>query len=358
MMTENSGHRRYNVVLTVLLTLFMLSFMAGCAKREAHDFYEQGAKAMAEADYDSAVEFFKQAVDTGEFLAEDYRGLGLAHMCQSNYADACVALERARLYSDSQSADFVRDVDLYLAFCRMHHAETDKAMEIYTSMLKQAEDAEVYFLRGRVSMAQGDEEAAAADFDKAVSLSKDYSLYISIYQIYHDKHKDADGAAYLKAGLEAAEQAEDAYTGRALVYYYLQNYNEAKNQLLAGLAKDPTDKEALLLLGRVYLAMDAVADARSMFTSHLQDEAVASAAYNGLALCEIADGNYTAALAYIQKGLSLDDAETRRALLFNEIVANEYLHNWDTAREKCAYYMTLYPADENGLRENEFLSSR
>lgn len=342
----------------LVLAAVMLCLSAGCARREAHDYYVAGAEAMAQGDFETAGSLFQKTVETGEFLPDAYRGLGLSYMCRNNYADACVALERARLYGESKDAAFVRDTALYLAYCRACHNETDKALDIYTSMLTQEEDAEVYFLRGRLLFKSGDEEGAAADFDKAASLSHDDSLFISIYQLYHERQKDADGAAYLRQGLAMAEQDADAYIGRALVYYYLQNYREAKAQLTAGLEKNPSDREALLLLGKVYLAMDDVTDARAMFTAHLKDDDLMAAAYDGLALCDMAEGSYQTALAYIQKGLSLNDETTRRSLLFNEIVAYEYLNDWETARARAASYIAAYPADENGLRENEFLSTR
>ena len=361
--------------------------LTGCARADAKELFEGGAAALEDGRYEDARVVFDEVIGKREFEAEAYRGIGLTYLSEVNYADACIAFERALLYADDKDADFIRDVNLYLAYCRSHHAQSDKALEIYDSMLKKGADPEVYFLRGKLFMEEGDEAAARADFDRAVSLSSDYDLYISIYQLYNARKKDADGADFLEMALEIAEQADDAYYNRGLVYYYLQNYNEARSQLAEALAADPEDTDALLLMGRVYLAMDDVADARALFKEHAgsgdgssssddsdlieaetvgeepdepsaEPSPVEAAAYNGLALCDMAEGLYESALNNVQKGLELAEGGTRQALLFNEIVIYENTQDWENARRKAAAYVSRYPSDEAGLRENEFLASR
>ena len=343
--------------ITALIAAALL--VTGCARADAKELFESGAAALEEGRYEDAREAFDEVIDKREFEAEAYRGIGLTYLSTVDYADACIAFERALLYSDDKDADFLRDVNLYLAYCRSRHAQSDKALEIYDSMLKRGADPEVYFLRGKLFMEEGDEEAARQDFDRAVALSSDYDLYISIYQLYNARKKDADGADFLEMALEIAEQADDAYYSRGLVYYYLQNYNEARDQLSEALAADPEDTDALLLMGRVYLAMDDVADARALFKEHAGEaSSVAAAAYNGLALCDMAEGIYESALNNVEKGLELAEGGTRQALLFNEIVIYENQQDWSTARKKAAAYVSRYPSDEAGLRENEFLASR
>ena len=349
---------------TLIVLALCLVLAAGCARTDAKALYESGAEALEDGRYEEAQSFFEQVIEKREFEAEAYRGLGLSYLWRADFADACIAFERTLLYCDDKDADFIRDVNLYLAYCRSHHAESGKAMEIYTSMLKKAADPEVLFLRGRLLMDQGDEAAARADFDKAVSLSSDYDLYISIYQIYNARKKDADGVDFLEKALEIAEQTDDAYYNRGLVYYYLQNYGEARSQLLEALKADPDDPDALLLLGRVYLAMNDVADARSLFRSHVGEDRpdgpdpVIAAAYNGLALCDMAEKNYDSAMENVRLGLEAADEGSQQALLFNELVVYEYQQDWPAARRCAAAYVSRYPSDEAGIRESEFLMSR
>ncbi|MBQ0058912.1 MAG: tetratricopeptide repeat protein [Lachnospiraceae bacterium] len=342
----------------LLLALILVLVLSGCRRRDGHDLFEAGAEAMEAGKYEEAQDYFSQAVENGMYLAEAYRGLGLSYMSQAKYADACIAFERSLLNADAKDAAFVRDVNLYLAHCRTLYSEEDKALEIYSSMLAKEPDGELYFLRGKTYSDMGEDEKAAADFNAAVAISDDFKLYINIYQIYNAQHKDADGADYLEMALEKAESKSDAYYEKGLVYYYLQNYNEARNQLLQAVNKNSGDQEAMLLLGRVYLAQQDAASARAMFQEHLGDDKLKAAAFNGLALCDMSEGSYDTALAYVERGLQINDLKSRQALLYNEVIIYEYKSEWKTAASKAAAYVTQYPSDVNMLRENVFLNSR
>ena len=213
-------------------------------------------------------------------------------------------------------------------------------------------------LRGRLNMELGNEAAAASDFDKAATLSGDYDLYINIYQAYASHGKRADGSDYLERALKIVNTSQADYYNKGLVNYYLQNYDDAKSYLIQALDEDPEDSGSILLLGRVYLALNDVADARAMFNEYVDDPSTAPAAYNGLALCDMEDDDYEKALANVEKGLEYGNSTANRGLLFNEIIIYEHRRDWAMAKAKSAAYIAMYPADEAGLRENEFLSTR
>ena len=104
--------------------------------------------------------------------------------------------------------------------------------------------------------------------------------------------------------------------------------------------------------------MDDSGSAASLYREYLSAGDKDARAYNGLAICDIYNGNYDSALENISKGLDENDEEERRSLLYNEIVAYEYKKDFVTAKSKITAYLELYPDDAEALRENEFLSTR
>ena len=174
----------------------------------------------------------------------------------------------------------------------------------------------------------------------------------------HRLGKRADGSDYLERALKIVNTSQADYYNKGLVNYYLQNYDDAKSYLIQALDEDPEDSGSILLLGRVYLALNDVADARAMFNEYVDDPSTAPAAYNGLALCDMEDDDYEKALANVEKGLEYGNSTANRGLLFNEIIIYEHRRDWAMAKAKSAAYIAMYPADEAGLRENEFLSTR
>ena len=246
----------------------------------------------------------------------------------------------------------------YLAYCRERQGQTDKAMELYNGLIMKEPDAETLFLRGRLNLRKERDRAAEQDFDQAVSIDPSYELYINIYELYADVDKSGDGARYLEEALLEASRNTTDYYSQGLVNYYLQNYDEAREKLIAALNAAPDDARAVFLLGKIDLSSGDIANARAVFGAGLDNESTSAAAHNGLALCDLEEGQYESALEHVQKGLESGDSYSEQGLRYNEIVICEHLHDWTAATRKVAEYVTRYPSDEAGLREYEYLSSR
>ena len=355
--TKKRFYGGFRAVLLAGLVGAALS-LAACGSPEARELYGQAAKSLTDGDYAAAETQFGEVIAAGEYVSESYRGLGLAQMYLQNYAEACINLEKSLLYMEGEDEAFERDVNLYLAYCRERHGENDKAMEIYSELLAKEEDPDVYFLRGKLYVEEENAAAAAADFDRASEISSDYDLFINIYEVYAGHGKNYDGSAYLEKALQVVNSSETDYYNKGLVYYYLQEYENAKDNLIQAMNENPEDGKAILLLGRVYLSMNDLADARAMFNEHIVNNTNVAAAYDGLAMCDIAEENYESALANVQAGLANGNLEANKGLRFNEIIVYEHLKDWETAKRKAAEYVLMYPLDEAGMRENQFLSTR
>lgn len=309
-------------------------------------------------DYEKAEEGFSGLTDRGRYVSEAWRGMGIAELLSGNETDAALSFEKALYYVDGQDESYQRDVSLYLAHCRERQGQNDRAMEIYNNLILKDPDAETLFLRGRLSLLEDDGTQAAADFDQAVSMNPSYELYINIYEVYADRDKSADGSRYLEKALDAAEENAADHYSLGLVHYYLQDYSDARDELAKALQVNPNDGQAVFLLGKIYLETGNTADARAVYRDYTDNAETAAGAYNGLALCDIADGEYEDALSDIESGLACQDEDAAQGLLYNQIVANEKLYNWSEARTLAARYIVQYPSDEAGLREYEFLSTR
>lgn len=347
---------RRSRICVLLCVLGMSLMLTGCARTDARKAYRKGCTALTEGKAQDAQDKFDAAIAAGYYLADAYRGRGISLMLLGQYPDACIAFERSLLNADKKSAAFARDVKLYLAYCRENNGQEDKALKIYGEILGKSRDREVLYLRGKSYLSSGEFKKAEHDFDEAVSGSTDFELYVNVYQCYAALDKSADGSKYLEEALKIDDDSKSAAYHKGLIEYYLKNYEDARDVLIKAINADSTDKNSMLLLGQVYLAMNDVADARAVYDSFTGNEETAAAAYNGMALCDISEGSYESALKNIEKGLNYEDAEARQGLLFNQIVVYENEHDWDKARAAAAAYAVEYPTDEAGQRENKFLN--
>ena len=333
-------------------------FFSGCGDTAPKEANDRAADLLAEGKYVAATKAYQENIENGYFPAEAYRGIGLAQMAEGEYADACISLERSLLAVDKQSPEFVRDVRLYLAWCRWMHGERDRAIEIYSEMLLTDPEPEVLFLRGRLYMEKGMEEEAARDFARAAAETDDIRIFINIYRVYADYEMNADGSSYLEKALDFAGDAPENALDRALVKFYLQNYTDARTEVFTALEADPENVEAKFLLGRIYLALGDTPNARATYREYVGNLPVAARAYAGLLACDLMEKNTDEARKDLTAAMELPGAEKNRDLRFYEILLYEYRHDWVTARRKAAAFVLDFPTDEEGLRENAFLASR
>ena len=338
------------VALSLLLT--------GCAVRAAGGEQTQlGMEALEKDDFNSALNYFQAAEAAREDPVVLYRAKGIALMGLGRYQESAEAFQTALDNADERMPKTVRDIRLYLATVRYRLKDYEQVIEDCRDLLSQERRADLLYLLGASLLASGDTEGARENFDEAAALTPgDYGMYLRIYECYESHNLTAVGDEYLQTALGfVADSDEDLYeAGR--IYYYLEQYNEARDMLLS-----PAERgyvPAMRLLGEVYLKTEDYPHAQAMYRSVLDREGESPAAYNGLALCAICSGDYDEALRLIAEGLALDQEEGKQLLRFNEIVAYEKKLDFKSALVKAEAYCELYPSDEKGRKELIFLRTR
>lgn len=342
--------RRWGIFLCLLLLI-----CTGCS-REDSGAYDRGMEALASADYDKAMEEFQQAAKVDDRKAEAYRGEGIIYLRRQDYEHAITLFSLSLQEMKHKNREFREDVLFYQAEAYQDNGQEQEALDIYASLLKGSQGALAYFSRGNLYLQKGDLEQAQADFRMAVDKSGEYETYIQIYEAYAAVNREGDGALYLEEALQMEATEADQYYQEGRIYTYLEEYDKAKTSLNRAITAGK--EEAIFLLGQVCLKTGSVSEARALYQDCLDQELSSAAAYNGLALCEMAEKNYDAALEDIQKGLDCQDGQEEETLLFNEIVIYEYRLDFETAKAKMADFLAKYPRNQAAIRENKFLQSR
>ena len=123
-------------------------------------------------------------------------------------------------------------------------------------------------------------------------------------------------------------------------------------------AQENGGAEAASLLGQTYEALGDYNYAASVYNTYLQNKTPDASLYNQLGLCKLKGGDYEAALAAFQAGLEVEGNTATQSLMFNELVAYEYLGQYDKAKLAMDQYLALYPDDDKAQREAVFLQTR
>lgn len=336
--------------------LLLALLLAGCQRNDGEPTYvETGMAAVENGEYQAALAAFDASVAAGEDLLRAYRGAGMAYMGLGEYGQAVEFFDAALGETKEQMKENRKDILYYKAAALYHQEDYDGTISVCQEILDIAQEGDAFCLTGECYLAKGDEKAAQVNFDAAVAASpEDYDLYLDIYESYKEQKLSATGDEYLQQALQIeGTEKEDAYN-KAKIYYYLENYEEAQAQLTELVGEK--DGDALLLMGKIALALEDPVRSEGLYEQYIAEIGETPEAYNGIALADMAQQDYDAALSAIAKGLALDTEQGKQELYYNEIVAYEYKGDFATANVKAQAYVEKYPTDEAGQKEAEFLS--
>lgn len=338
-----------------LLAALMAGILSGCGNGSTRT--QEGMQLVQSLDYEGALTAFDEAESLGENDRLIARGRGIACMGLTDYEQAVVYLEEALAGSNGWVEPVDYDLNYYLAAAYTKNGQPAEAESCYDAILAlRPEEKDAYFLRGCVRLELSDYEGAREDFDKVISMdAKNYDRLIAIYEVLDNYGYGEVGKEYLQTAMNSASEEMDAYdSGR--IYFYLGEYQNAYIALEE--ARETGGAESSLYLGRAYEATGDYNYASSVYSSYIAKDNTNAEIYNQLGLCEMEKEAYQNALEAFQAGLQIEGSGLEQTLLFNEIVAYEYMGEYQKASVLLDSYLKTYPDDEQAKREKEFLSTR
>ena len=287
-----------------------------------------------------------------------YRQIGINAMESGDYAGAVDAFNSALGQCIGKITENELDICYYKAAAQYASGDSEGAVATYTAIIdydKKAADA--YYLRGCVYLKQGNTESAVSDFDAAVQYnSDDYELYVNIYENLLAYDMTEKGEEYLNKAFDIKGNSAEDYAWRGRIYYYLGQYDNAMTELNSALDKESVI--ANLYIAQVYEAQGDSENAEVYYQNYVNSGAADSEAMNSLGEIEMAKGNYSGALTYLQQGIAMENVTNRRELMQNLIICYEYTFDFNSAWNIVQEYVQAYPDDASAQREYIFLKNR
>jgi len=341
----------------IVTVISLAVFVTGCGIGKKQENIDQGMAAIENMDYEGALTCFEKALVEGEDAELVYRGRGIAYIGLTQYEDAAAALEKSLSYCNGILSGLEFDINYYLALAYYKNGDVGRALDVYNAILDLREDEKTaYYLRGTLELEQDDFERADADFQKALALDQtDYDCLFDIYRSMENNGYREAGAEYLQTALEAGEDKISDYD-KGRLYYYLEDYDNAKNCLEK--ARDTGSAQVALFLGRTYEELGDFNYASSVYLNYLDKDPSSAEIQNQLGICRMQMNEYEGALEAFEAGLACEDDSCEQTLKFNQIAACEKLARFDQAASLTEEYLKLYPDDERAKREYEFLKTR
>lgn len=285
-----------------------------------------------------------------------YREQGIALLEDGNYPGAIEAFKNSLAESHGFIEDVDYDINKYLGWAYYQNGDYEDALYVYNAILDMTpKDTEVYYYRAVTLLKLERLSEAEEDFLKYTSkYPKDYDVHIDVYFCLMDAGYTTEARSYLQARIQNAKNISDYDLGR--ISYYLEDYSNARVYLEK--AKDMSDPDTILMLGKTYEAIEDYNYAASIYNTYLSNKGNNAAVYNQLGVCRLRMKDYDAAILAFDAGLSLEDEDWKQELLYNEAICYEYTLDFETAYEKLSEYLAIYPKDELAKRELVFLETR
>ena len=344
-------------ITVLLLAAAMSVILTGCGE-DAESNLSQGMAALSEGNYDAAKTFFYAAEDNGEGEKQAERAIGMTYLAEGDYENAIKSFENALSLSNGIIEDMDIDISYYLAVAKYRSGDEGGAIETYDSIIDIRPDEDnAYYLRGKAYLSSGDKEKALADYEQAVTLSPDdYDHYVRICEDLREAGYESEGDSYIRRAMEDNSKLSDYQLG--IFNYYLGNYSDARNYLENARDDKNSGADLIMYLGKTYEALGDPGYAISLYESAIAEGNADGGIYVSMGLCKMQQGDYEGAIDTFETGIAGGYAAYMQSLLYNRIVAYEYLRDFSTAKSLMAEYVQKYPGDEKAARENIFLSTR
>lgn len=340
------------LVLTVCMAVYGIIFTS-CGRE--NEYTTQGMQYVEENKYQDALISFEKGLEKGENDRLIYRGRGIAYMGLARYEDAITSFLTALECSNGVLDDMDYDINYYLAATYYKNGQMKECEEVYDAIIDLAgQEAIAYELRGKVRIEEGRYEEAVEDFDRAISLEeKDYDMLLEIYKVLYDEGYGEAGKEYLERALEEDKKGM-TQTQKGMMYYFMGEYENAR-QILE--KEKNAGKQSVIYLGMTYEKLGDYNYACSLYNNYLKEQPDAEI-YNQLGLCKMQMEEWEDAKNAFLEGMKQENCPCIQSLKFNEIVAYEYLSEFQKARALMEEYLLTYPDDEKAKREYDFLKTR
>lgn len=385
MMPAMIGAAAVVVVIIVASVFLITNYGKGSStNQKGLAFYEEGA-------YDEAVDMFLQAVERDPQNGEYYNNLGMAYIAAGHYDEALAAFDNAAANSNRDSVlelakrgsgiaylsaghyskavdlfnealtyasddygDTELDILYYLAEAQKRSGDTLGAVETYTRIIDDDDNADAYMLRGLAYQSAGDNASAETDLETAISHSRrNYKTYLALYEVLMAQDKAEEGAGILDEALELGGKTGEDYSNRGIIYMYKEDYEGAQEAFNTALEKGYNG--AYLGLAESLMRQKDYEGAAAQYEAYLAVDPKNAEAYNQYGLCLMALSRYEDARTAFEQGLALNDRLVDRELMYNEAITYEYMEDWTGALEKMQAFVEKYPDDSQGQHELAFL---
>lgn len=291
---------------------------------------------------------------------EAYKTIGINALAEQDFEGAVDAFQRALGQSRGVVTPKEIDICYYKAIAQYASGDAAGARETYDALLDYDDSlSEAYFLRGNLSLDEGNAADAVSDYEAAVSRDPgDLELYIAICENLTNTGHVEEGRSFLTKATQLSGSGADKRALRGRAYTLLGDYENAETELSAAIQGGSAVAE--LYMGQLLTETGDTEGASGYFSAYLEKSGEDAEALNALGCSAMTSGDYETALSLFDQALACaeESGVDPQAILRNRILAYEYSGQFAAAKTAMEEYAASYELDADFQKEYTFLQTR
>ena len=252
---------------------------------------------------DQAEQVFERVIEADPDWREPRWGLANFHIARGALDRGLEILHGLLEQDTDDRMTQVRLAEVYLALDRQEQAE-----EMIDSLLtKNKNDAEGHYLKGKLLLVKNDDDAALAEFDKALQ-SKQWLIpaYIEKASLHLKRQEFAQAQGALNEAVKFDRNHLAARAGLAKIMAITGQSEDALQQANAVLELQPNNTDALLAQGEALLSFRRLDPSKETFQKLAELQPQNPFHFHRLGSIEALQKNGPAALRYFSQALELN----------------------------------------------------
>lgn len=248
-----------------LFALCLSTALAQKIKRPETYNYQRGFEAMAEENYDEALNYFVKEADANPKGGYAHLMIAGLKLQQEEYGRALMAVDEAIKYIPSKDAEYAANAYRLRASVYLNLEDTAKALaDLTTAIKKFPKQTELYKSRGNLYYDLSEYALSDADFHKMIALEPgDVYGYMGLGRNAKAQERWDDAIKQYNYALKLDSEYSLGYAFRAEAYVGKAQWIEAIDDIISALRIDRDDKA-------FYLALSLQEPALSQFVSKVK----------------------------------------------------------------------------------------
>lgn len=283
---------------------------------------------------------------------------GITCMEAGKYEEAVKTFQKALDETVGSITEDEITICYYKAEAQFRNQDYEGALTTYNALINyDKKNGDAYFLRGCLYFTMGEDEKAKDDLAKAVAVEpKEFALYIGNYQTLLDRGYQDEAVKYLDQALEVKDDSANGMMQKGRVYLLKNDWENSEEYLKKALDKKLVD--ANYYMAQLYVAQGKLEEADSYIEAYLETGDATAEELFQLGESQLKGGKYAQAVTYFKAALELEEVPNKQIIMKHCAIAYEKNYEFAEAREILKEYVTLYPEDDEAMRELTFLESR